>query len=455
MSRSTDQHAANDERFAEVVASLNSRWPENKIDPSLDRVRALVDTLGDPQQSYPVIAVAGTNGKTSTARMIEALLRAFGLRTGLFTSPHLTDITERIRLDGQPIDHAGFVAAYDDVATYADLIDARSAAHGEPQLSYFEFLTAMAFAAFADAPVDIAVIEVGVGGRWDCTNVADAAVAVITPIGLDHMDLLGDTVAQIAGEKAGIIKPGAAVVVGPQDDDALAVIRNRCREVGASPVYVGRDIAVENRFIAVGGQMVDLRGIGGLYQELFVPLFGVHQAGNALMALAAVESFLGSPLDASTVADGFALATSPGRLEVVRRSPTVILDAAHNPDGARALADGLSDSFDFTRLVGVVGMLADKDVEGVLQALEPILTTIVATQNSSPRCLPADDLGALAADIFGADRVEVEPHLARAIERAVDLAEEEGELGGSGVIVTGSVVTVGESRSILVGEGPS
>ena len=439
-------------QLARLWTELEARWPENVIEPTLARIAALTDLLGQPQTTYPVIHVTGTNGKSSTARMIESVLRSFGLRTGLFTSPHLTDARERICFDGDPIDADRLLATWEEIAPYVAVVDANSSADGGVPLSYFEVMTALAFAAFADAPVDVAIVEVGLGGGWDSTNVADGTVAVITPIGLDHRDYLGDTIAAIAAEKAGIIKPGAIAVVAHQELDAAEVLLARAVAVDAVVAREGLEFGVATRGVAVGGQLLALQGLNGQFEDVFLPLFGEHQASNAAVALAAVEAFLGGvgPLDPDLVRAGFATVTSPGRLEVVRRSPTVIVDAAHNPHGAQALARAVADSFDFTSLVGVVGVLEDKDAVGVLTALEPVLHRVVVTQPSSPRALDADALGAAAADVFGADRVFVEPDLTDALDRATALAEESAEYGGAGVLVTGSVVLVGEARRLLV-----
>lgn len=441
-------------RLRQVEQEILARAPEHDIDPTLDRVRALLDLLGEPQKAVPVVHVAGTNGKTSTTRMIERLLREFGLRTGLFTSPHLQSIEERIAFDGRPIDAERFVATYDDLAPYLDLVDDRQPG----RLSFFEVLTAMAFAAFADAPVDVAVVEVGLGGTWDSTNVVDSQVAVVTPIAVDHTRWLGSTVEQIAGEKAGILKPGSYGVLAQQPVEAAEVLLRRSVEVDALVAREGLEFGVLSRTVAVGGQLVVLRGLAGEYDDVFLPLHGAHQAHNAAVALAAVEAFLGGAhgergrLDLDIVRAGFAGVTSPGRLEVVRSSPTVVLDAAHNPAGARAVAEALGESFGFTRLVGVLGVMADKDVHGILEALEPVLAEVVVTEATSDRAMPADELAAVAVEVFGPDRVEVTPRLDDAIDSAVTLAEEEGDLGGAGVLVTGSVVTVGEARTLLGGD---
>lgn len=445
--------AAADPRLTDLWAALEARWPENVIEPSLARIAALTDLLGSPQAAYPVIHITGTNGKSSTARMIESLLRSFGLRTGLFTSPHLSDPRERICLEGEPVEVERVLAMWDELAPYVAVVDANSAADGGVPLSYFEIMTALAFATFADAPVDVAIVEVGLGGAWDSTNVADGAVAVITPIGLDHREYLGDTIEGIAETKAGIIKAGSVAIIAEQQPQAAEEIVRRVVEVDATIAREGLEFGVAARGVAVGGQVLTLRGLAAEYDDVFLPLFGEHQAHNAALALAATEAFLGGvgSLDADLVRAGFADVRSPGRLEVVRRSPTVIVDAAHNPHGAQALATAIADSFDFTCLVGVVGVLADKDAAGLLAALEPCLDSVVVTQPASARALPADDLAAIAVDVFGEDRVVVEVSLPDAVERAVELAEESGELGGSGVLVTGSVVLVGQARDLLRG----
>ncbi|MGL5811190.1 MAG: bifunctional folylpolyglutamate synthase/dihydrofolate synthase [Nocardioides sp.] len=443
------------ETVEEAEDALLSRWPETRLEPSLDRIRAFTDLLGDPQKSAPVIQLTGTNGKTSTARMIETLLSTLGLRTGRFTSPHLERMAERIVIDGGQLDDEAFVRAFNDVAPYTHLVD-RAAAH---PLSFFETMVGMAYAAFAEAPVDVAVIEVGMGGAWDATNVADAKVAVITPISVDHAAYLGDSPAAIAVEKAGIIKPGSTVVIAEQRPEVLEVLMARAAEVGATTLIEGTDFGVEHRSPAVGGQLVGLRGVRRSYPDVFLPLYGAHQAQNAVLALAAVEAFAGpDPLAADLVSEAFGVATSPGRLEVVRRSPTIILDAAHNPHGAEATAAALVDSFAFEPLIGVIGVMADKDYEGVLSAFEPHLAHVVCTQNSSSRSMPAADLAAVAREVFSDERVSVARGLVDAIDQATALAEAGDAVGGSfgsgAVLVTGSVVTVGEARALLTSGRP-
>jgi dihydrofolate synthase/folylpolyglutamate synthase len=442
----------------QVEAELNTRWPESKIEPSLTRIAALVDLLGDPHKTYPVLHVAGTNGKTSVARMIDALLTRIGLRVGRFTSPHLQLVTERIAIDAMPIAPDRYVDVYRDVEPYVAMLD-RGA---EVRLSKFEVLTGMAFAAFADAPVDAAVLEVGLGGTWDATNVADGRIAVVGPVGVDHVEYLGADPAGIAREKAGIIKPGSIALLAEQTPEVATVLLERCAEVDATVARAGMEFGVLRRDVAVGGQQLKLQGLGGAYDEIFLPLHGPHQAANAALALAAVEAFFGAgaqrSLDVEAVREGFASVRVPGRLERVRAAPSVFVDAAHNPHGAGALADALEADFGFRRLVGVVGVMRDKDAAGMLSALEPVLDELVVTTNSSERAMDPTDLADVATEVFGADRVSVYPRLDDALEAAIGLAEAEGDatepLSGVGVVVTGSVVTAGEARA-LFGKEPA
>jgi dihydrofolate synthase/folylpolyglutamate synthase len=438
-------------RMREIEEAILGRAPENDIGPSLERIQAVMELAGDPQRTYPSIHLTGTNGKTSTSRMIDAILRESGLSTGRFTSPHLHDIRERITLSGKPIPREKFIAAYDDVAPLIDIVDARSLESGGRRLNFFEVLVAIAYAAFADAPVDVAIVEVGLGGSWDATNVIDAQVAVVTPVDLDHTHLLGDDVVAIAEEKSGIIKAGSVTVSGVQDEDVARVLLDRVEEVGgARIVFEGNDFGVLAREVAIGGQQVSLRGLAGEYTDLFLPLHGAHQASNLATAVAAVEAFLGGgeqAIDADVLTTAAAAMTSPGRLEVVRRSPTVLVDAAHNPHGARSLVAALEESFTFTRLVGLVGIVSDKDAVGLLEVLEPVLDHVVISRSSSPRAMTPEALGALAVELFGESRVTVVRDLPDALEQAVTLAEAEGM--GGGVIATGSVITAGEVRMLL------
>lgn len=451
----------------QVEHLLDQRWPETKLEPSTVRMQALMDLLGSPQRSYPCIHIGGTNGKTSVARMIDALLTALHQRTGRATSPHLQSAVERIAIDGRPVSPARYVETYCEIEPFVQMVDGQSQA-GElgppgPAMSKFEVVTAMAFAAFADAPVDIAIIEVGMGGRWDATNVIDAPVAVITPIGLDHTDYLGETIAEIAAEKAGIIgaprgELDTVAVIGRQPPEAMAVLLDQAVRSDAAVARQDSEFAVLSRQVAVGGQVLDLQGLGGVYPEIFLPLHGEHQAHNAALALAAVEAFFGAgadrQLDVEAVRAGFAAARSPGRLERVRSAPTVFIDAAHNPAGAAALAEALSTEFDFRYLVGVLSVSADKDAAGMLAALEPVFDTVVVTDNGSPRAMEPEELARRAEEVFGPDRVVSSGSLADAIEIATALVEDSVEgFSGAGIVVTGSVVTAGAART-LFGKDP-
>ena len=443
-----------EERLREVEQEIISRRPEHSVDLALDRMADLVELLGQPQRACPVIHITGTNGKTSTARMIDALLRSRGLRTGRFTSPHLVSIRERICVDGAPVSAERFVEAYEEIIPYVGLVDDRHPA----AMSFFEVLTGMAFAIFADTPVDVAILEVGVGGRLDCTNVADGAVAVITPVAIDHTRLLGSTVEEIAGEKAGIIKPGAVAVLAQQQLPAAEVLLRHAAEVGATVAREGVEFGVLSDEQAVGGQLLILRGLRGTYSDVFLPLYGRYQAGNAACALAAVEAFAGvageedQALDQELVREAFAKVSSPGRLEIIRRSPTIIIDASHNPAGLAATVAAVQETFTFPHLSGVFAASGDKDVAGMLAELEPLLDEIVVTRNSSDRSMEVGEVAELAAEIFGEDRVTSAGRLDDAIEAAVALADEaeaDGVPGSGGVLVTGSVITAGDARRLL------
>jgi dihydrofolate synthase/folylpolyglutamate synthase len=456
----------------QVEHLLDQRWPETKIEPSLTRISALLDLLGSPQKSYPSIHIAGTNGKTSVARMVDALLTALHQRTGRTTSPHLQSAVERIAIDGKPISPAQYVATYRELEPYVQMVDAQSQASPSGaglRLSKFEVLTAMAFAAFADAPVDVAVIEVGMGGRWDATNMIDAPVAVITPIGIDHVEYLGDNLAAIAGEKAGIIArapegaPDTVAIIARQAPEAMEVLLAQTVRADAAVAREDAEFAVLGRQVAVGGQMLQLQGLGGVYSDVYLPLHGEHQAHNAAVALAAVEAFFGAgaqrQLDVDAVRAGFAAVASPGRLERMRSAPTVFIDAAHNPAGAAALAQTLTGEFDFRFLVGVLSVLADKDVDGILAALEPAFDSVVVTHNGSPRALDVESLALAARQVFGPDRVATAENLRDAVDVAtalVDDASSRGEargeseaFSGTGIVVTGSVITAGAARTLF------
>lgn len=444
------------EALREVYAGILARSPEHDFEPTLDRVTAVLELLGDPQRAYRVVHVTGTNGKTSTTRMVERLLREHGLRTGRFTSPHLTSVTERIAVDGEPLPAARFVEVWQDVAPYVHMVDARSQAEGGARLSFFEVLTVMALAAFADAPVDVAVVEVGIGGTWDATNVVHGDVAVITPVARDHERWLGSDLVDIAETKAGILEDGAPLVLAHQPEEVEGVVLAAAAQHGSRVVREGVDLEVVGRRLAVGGQLLTLRTTGGVYTDVLVPLHGEHQARNALLALSAAELLLrdGGALDGAAVEAAFADVDAPGRLELVRTSPTVLVDAAHNAAGVEALAAAVEEAFAFERLVGVVGVLADKDPEAILAGLEPLLDSVVVTRSSSPRALEVDGLAEVAVDVFGEDRVQVAERLDDALALAVEVAESgtDGSPTGAGVLVTGSVTVAAEAR-ILMGRG--
>lgn len=433
-------------RVDAIEEALLARWPETRIAPTLERISALMDILGSPQLTYPTIHIAGTNGKTSTSRMIDSLLFATGMRTGRFTSPHLESYLERIAINGQSIDAKELIFAYNDIAAYLDLMDEKF----DNPISFFEAITALAFVAFAEHPIDVGVIEVGMGGTWDATNVIDADVSVVMPIDYDHMEYLGNTLTKIAATKAGVIKEGGFVVLAQQQPEAAVELLRRAAEVGADIAREGIEYELLSRAVAIGGQLISVKGINDTYGDIFIPLHGKHQALNAASALVAVEAFFGDqPLDIESVRAGFAAVTSPGRCEIVHRDPTLILDAAHNPHGARALAQTLEGEFTFDEIIGVVAIFADKDAIGVLKELEPIFNSVIVTQSSSPRAMPVEELEKIAISIFGKDRVFPVAFLDAALDRAVEKAKRPLSDESVGVVVAGSVVTVGESRSYL------
>ena len=439
--------ADNLEVVAVIEKALMKRWPENKIEPTLDRVLALTDVLGSPQLSYPTIHIAGTNGKTSISRMIDALMTELGYRTGRFTSPHLESFLERISIKGKPISPDEFIKNYNDIALYLDLIDARQ----PHQISYFEALTALAFVAFAEHPVDVGIIEAGLGGEWDATNVVQSQVSVMTPIGFDHMDYLGNTLEEIAQTKAGIFKPESNVVLAAQTPEVAKVLMAQVAKVSAIPFREGVEFSVANRAIAVSGQLIAIHGLYGLIEDIFLPLYGAHQANNAAVALAAVEAFAGVKLDSELVRTAFGKVTSPGRCEVIHRDPTVIIDAAHNPHGAKAIATTINSEFDFETVIGVIAVLGDKDAAGILAELSQVVDYLVVSQSSSPRALAANDLAKIATEFFAPEQIEVIPELGGAITYATEKANLSNQVneGVSGVLITGSVVTAGEARGIV------
>ena len=450
---------AEHENFAsveEIYQHLLARAPEHRMAPRLDAVQLAVSALGDPHRSAPVVQVTGTNGKTSTARMVESLLLAHDLRVGRYTSPHLERVTERISIDGEPVPDETFVRIYGEVAPYLDLVDQRLEADGAPRLTYFEILTVLAFAVFADEPVDVMVLEVGIGGTWDATTVADAAVSVVTPIGLDHTEILGDTVAEIAREKAGIIKPEGFLVSSAQEPEAAQVLLERARELGDPFRFEGVEFSVTARTTAVGGQVITVQGLAAEYPDLMLPLFGAHQAQNAAVAVAAVEALLGGgekAMNPELVARGLGAVSSPGRLELARTAPPVILDAAHNPHGLLASAAAVREAFTFTKLNLVVGVLREKDVETMLRVLadeyREFELELWCTASHSPRAVSPDELAEIAVDMgFDEDAVHVAERLDDACAAAIQDAAAREQFDGA-VLVTGSITVVGEARALL------
>ena len=430
-----------------IELALNKRWPENKIEPTLDRILALTDALGSPQFSYPTIHLAGTNGKTTTSRMIDHLFSELGYRVGRYTSPHLESFTERISIKGEPISVENMINTYNDIALYLDLIDSR-----QPHpISYFEALTAMAFVAFAEFPVDIAVIEAGMGGQWDATNVVSSQVAVMTPIGFDHMEYLGNTLEEIAQTKAGIFKPESHVVLSAQTPEVAKVLLAKAAKVSANVYREGVEFSVKQRSLAVGGQLISLHGLFSDIEDIYLPLYGIHQANNAAVALAAVEAFTQVKLDDELVRTAFSKVKSPGRCEIVYTDPMVIIDAAHNPHGIAAIAQTIDSEFDFEIVIAVVAVLADKDADGILARLANSVDYLVITQSTSPRALPADQLSKIAANYFKPEQIELISDLAGALTFAIEKASLANQVsdGVAAVLVTGSVATAGSARSII------
>lgn len=431
-----------------IYADLLGRIGEAAPQPRLEPTRRVCELLGDPQRSAPVIHITGTNGKTSTSRMIESILRAAGLKTGLLTSPHLVRVNERIVIDGLPVSNEALVRNWRDIAPYLAIVDAELVADGEEALSYFEALTVLAFAVFADAPVDVMVLEVGMGGEWDSTNVADGQVAVFAPIALDHQARLGDTIAEIARTKAGIIKPAASVVSAIQPIEALDELRAAAAHDEASLSIEMVDFALESTTVAVGGQVITVRGRAGEYRDVFLPLYGDYQGQNAAVAIAAVESFLGDgsrALDPDVVAEGLGRATSPGRLQLIGTEPTVFVDAAHNPHGAKALAAAMTEYFDFAEIAIVLAVLGDKDAHGIVAELAPIADRFLVTRSQSDRAIPVDDLVAIVTSVAPEGTVSRFDDFEEAVFAARAWAAESAKRA---VLITGSITLIGEAVAL-------
>lgn len=438
-------------QLVDLTQALEARAGEHNFDPSLTRMQKTLSILGDPQNAYPAIHVAGTNGKTSTSRVAESLLRELGLRVGRYTSPHLQSITERINLDGRQLSAPEFLAAWQDIAPYVAMVDATEQEQGKQPISYFEALTLMAFAAFADYPVDVAVLECGMGGRWDATNLVDAKIAVITSISRDHEEYLGSSLLEIAAEKAEIIKPKSIAVIMRQDEAVLDLLLKKCQAQDALARVEGVDWQILRRDVGVGGQMITVRTPAAVYEDIFVPLNGEFQAHNAAAALVAVEALLGGRvLPAEVVERGIGAATSPGRLEVVRTSPTIIVDGAHNPAGVAALVRTLPETFQLGYMVGIFACLGDKRVEEMLSLAEPVFDDLVVTTLPNSRALPVDDLSTVAADVFGSDRVHTADTLEEAIDKAALLADSVSDPTLSrGIVAFGSLYLVGAIKILL------
>lgn len=440
--------------YEELLTRVGEAHPRPRIEP----VRRLAELAGSPQLSYPVIQIAGTNGKTSTSRAIESLLRAHGLRTGLFTSPHLVSFTERFLLDGEAVTGQQLSAAWAELQPALQVVDAELDAAGHGPITFFEALAVLAYTLFADAPVDVAIVEVGMGGEWDATNIADAEVAVITPIDLDHIEILGADIAAIARTKAGIIKTGSTVVTAAQHADALSEIVEAAAASDAKLLVADRDFQLVEDRLAVGGRQIDVRGLHGhAYEPAFLPLFGHHQAENVTLAIAAVEAFLGGerPVPAEVLEDALSGLTSPGRLQLIGNDPIVYVDAAHNPHGAEALARAVTESFTFSELALIVGALSEKDAAGILSALAPLADTLTLTPVDSPRSRSAGDLAELVVTPGIADLLAgVEVDVADSLPDALDIARAwASRVAGRAVLVVGSVLLAGEAIAFSRDEG--
>ena len=425
-----------------VLEKLLLRIPENKIRPRLEPTRRAVELLGDPQRSYRIIHVTGTNGKTSTTRFIERILREHGLRTGRFTSPHLVRINERMALDGEPVSDEQLVSVYADIEPILEFVDQELLDSGEGRLTFFEALAVLGFAVFADAPVDVLVLEAGMGGAWDSTNVADGDVAVFTPIGLDHMDRLGNTIEEIAQTKSGIIKPGSIVVSSKQTQSALNVLEKAAGITADGFKLQDRDFFVDSFVATSTGQSITVSGLAARYGPYQAPVFGIHQAQNLAVAIAAVEAFLGGgeiALADDVLRSAVSDVSSPGRLQLVKTEPPLLLDGAHNPAGALTLADALKSEFSKKPLVGLIAVLAEKDAEGVLSNLAGVFHSAVITESSSPRSMPVSELEPMAKGLLSCHTTGFSDFYA-GLERAKEIAS---QIDGM-VVVTGSITLVGD-----------
>lgn len=433
----------------DVEAALLARMPEHELRPRLEPTARAAALLGDPQKSYRVIHVTGTNGKTSTTRMIERLLREHSLRTGRFTSPHLVKINERIAVDGEPVSDEILVEIWNDIEPILKLVDAELDSEGEAPLTYFEALTLLAFSVFADAPVDVLVLEVGMGGQWDSTNIADGDVAVFTPIAIDHADRLGHTISEIAKTKSGIIKSGAIVVTAKQTPEAMMQLQVKTKELAERLLSYGKDFEAIELVPEVKGQRFGLKTLAGEYHDLFMPLYGEHQVENASLAVAAVEAFLGNGerriLD-DIVRVALVDVASPGRLQVVSREPLTIVDGAHNPHGVRSLVKALKSGFSSPKAVGVVGVLTGKNVDEMLESLSNSFEKVIVTASKSDRSIDAEELATVASKYWGSEKVQISSSVAKAIQDARDLAKANSF---DAIVITGSLSVVGEALEFV------
>lgn len=428
-------------RVQDVTNELIARQPENQIRPRLAPTKRAVEILGNPQENYGIIHITGTNGKTTTARLIERILREHGLRTGRLTSPHLVSINERIAIDGEPVEDEILARAYEETKPLLEIADAELVAQGEQPLTFFEAFTALAFQIFSDAPVDVLVLEVGMGGEWDSTNVADGDVAVFTSISIDHAKSLGNTVAEIAKTKSGIIKEKSLVVSSPQLPEAIEQIR-KVAKTAQGLFESGTEFILSQAKPDGSGTRFSVRGIAGNYENLWMPIIGEHQAENAATAIAAVESFLGAgqrPIGDEILRSALADATSPGRLQVVSKDPLIVLDGAHNPAGAKTLARAIEDHFGTSKALGLVSMLADKDARSTLSELLSVFEVLVISQVENARRMPAKELAAVAREV-GFKEIVVQENL----EEALEYAKNRASADSIPLFATGSLYMVGD-----------
>lgn len=408
----------------------------------LESITDVLELMGDPQENYPIVHIAGTNGKTSVARMVTFLAIAHGLTTGTFTSPHLERVEERVFINGQPTTPDEFSQAVYDLSAFTSIYEERSG----NQLSYFELTAALAFSWFADQAVDVGVIEVGLGGRLDATNAAHGAVSVLTSVGMDHTEYLGNTLADIAREKLAIVKPGTILIAGPLNEEITSLARSVCSERGVDLRMYGPDFRVEGSAQGVGGWQLDIEGTHGLYEEIFLPLHGRYQTINFAVAVAAVEALTNRRLDSEAVTEAAEVVTNPGRMEVMEINPPLVLDGAHNPEGAAALAEAISEEYPTTRWALVVATMEDKVAAEIIRPLADRLLAVVTTQVDSPRARSARDLGSMMESHVGDTPVTVVADPLEALSHARTLVGE-----GDGIIVAGSLYLVGAIHAHLTG----